>query len=153
VNVHPTKTEVRFREARAVHQFIFHAINKALSAPDPQKKQNIDTAISFEHRDVGSTSPVRPLSNYPLSRNDNRPRQLFQPEQMYQSIYDRSSDPSLYRVKKQVSRRSKTATELNSPIASVGRKASHWVLRWDSCRNLHSTQNEKDHCGRYARGT
>ncbi len=125
VNVHPTKTEVRFREARAVHQFIFHAINKALSAPDPQKKQNIDTAISFEHRDVSNTSPVRPLSNYPLSRNDNRPRQLFQPEQMYQSIYDtRSSDPSLYLGEKdKLAGEAETATELNSSIASVGKES------------------------------
>jgi DNA mismatch repair protein MutL len=33
VNVHPTKTEVRFRDPRALHQFIFHTIDKALASP------------------------------------------------------------------------------------------------------------------------
>lgn len=54
VNVHPTKIEIRFRESRAIHQFIYHAVSKTLAS-----QHGLDTNVPMT---------PKPLSSIPLSQ-------------------------------------------------------------------------------------
>ncbi|MGH8453013.1 MAG: DNA mismatch repair endonuclease MutL, partial [Nevskiales bacterium] len=58
VNAHPTKHEVRFRESRLVHDFLFRAVHEALAGQRPDSDQ---------HR-VGIMVPTAALSSVSLPR-------------------------------------------------------------------------------------
>jgi len=84
VNVHPTKTEVRFRDARALHQFIFHAINKALASPQQ----------ALAPREPESTSP-RTAAAFPVySRQNTMPlATAAQSPAFYQTLFGTDTMP------------------------------------------------------------
>lgn len=80
VNVHPSKTEVRFREPRALHQFIFHAINKALAAPERTVKN------------TGAEPATRPFPAYHRS-GSAQPGAVAQPAGFYGTLFGTQPRP------------------------------------------------------------
>jgi len=106
VNVHPTKIEVRFRESRALHQFIFHAINKALASPRTE-------AIS------GQSEKITQFPGYPKS-NPAKPGIAAQPENFYRTLF--GAESNRYRYPESVNAATATPVEKFAPSPAIDEK-------------------------------
>jgi DNA mismatch repair protein MutL len=76
VNVHPSKIEVRFRDGRAVHQFIVHAIQRALSRTSPAHAIGIGTEAPNPPAHIAAA----PLPAFaPMRDAQSSPQQTYTP--------------------------------------------------------------------------
>lgn len=73
VNVHPTKHEVRFRQSRLIHDFIFHSLHQALNHNPVEitatEKTGVDKSSEENKSDKKLTANNYNSAQYPTSSN------------------------------------------------------------------------------------
>ncbi len=88
VNAHPTKLEVRFRENRMVHDFIFRALHRSISDHRPQESGDKRHAETFEplSENPADVQHVVTSAQYQASSQTRLPESVAEDVKLYTAL-------------------------------------------------------------------
>lgn len=102
VNVHPTKHEIRFRDGRLAHDFIFRTLHQVIAEDAPEVTDDLSTAPNMADRGatlrqgsaVENSSPHSGYSQRPMPLRVNESRGAYAAAMAMQQPMAKSADPA-----------------------------------------------------------